>query len=83
MLIEEYGRRIDSGAVLRNLAFQAWLDQVVECHGAGALVWMIASTKPDGQQYPDYDHYTVYAAEDVPSVCAFARSTAPANSAKT
>jgi mannan endo-1,4-beta-mannosidase len=73
MLIEEYGLKIDSGNVSRNAAFKTWLDQVVASQGAGGLVWMIAANGSDGRQYPDYDHYTVYAAEeDVLSLCAFA-----------
>jgi mannan endo-1,4-beta-mannosidase len=80
MLIEEYGLKTDSGAVSRNAAFQTWLGQVVASQGAGALVWMIASTESEGQRYPDYDHYTVYAAEDVPSICVFSGSTPPAKS---
>jgi mannan endo-1,4-beta-mannosidase len=72
MLIEEYGLKIHSGSASRDTAFQVWLDQVVASQGAGALLWMIAATTADGQQYPDYDYYTVYAAEEVPSLRAFA-----------
>jgi mannan endo-1,4-beta-mannosidase len=74
MLIEEYGLVIESGKASREAAFQTWLNQVVSSSGAGALLWMIAGTGSDGQPYPDYDHYTVYSAEDVPSICAFARN---------
>jgi mannan endo-1,4-beta-mannosidase len=79
MIIEEYGLKIDSGSAAREAAFQAWLDQVVASHGAGALVWMIASTTPDGQRYPDYDHYTVYSVEDAPAIRTFALNPPPAN----
>jgi mannan endo-1,4-beta-mannosidase len=72
MIIEEYGQKIDSGSASRNATFRNWLDQVVASRGTGALVWMIASTGSDGQRYPDFDRYTVYAAQDVPSICAFA-----------
>jgi mannan endo-1,4-beta-mannosidase len=78
MIIEEYGLKIDSGAVSREAAFQTWLDQVVSSGGAGALVWMIASTGIDGQRYPDYDHYTVYSVKDAPAIQAFARTPLPA-----
>jgi mannan endo-1,4-beta-mannosidase len=78
MIIEEYGVKIDSGAASRDAAFQAWLSQVVASEGAGALVWMIASTATDGQPYPDYDHYTVYSVEDAPAIQAFARTPRPA-----
>ena len=74
MLIEEYGLKIDSGKLSRDAAFQTWLSQVGSSSGAGALLWMIAAANFDGQPYPDYDHYTVYSAEDVPSVCAFSRT---------
>jgi mannan endo-1,4-beta-mannosidase len=50
MIIEEYGLKIDSGAASREATFQTWLDQVVASDGAGALVWMIASTGTDGQR---------------------------------
>jgi mannan endo-1,4-beta-mannosidase len=74
MLIEEYGLKIDSGGVIRDAAFQMWLGEVMAGQGAGALVWMIASTTSDGQRYPDYDHYTVYSVEDAPSIRAFAQT---------
>ncbi len=77
MLIEEYGYKIegtDSRTALtrRDAAFQTWLDEIVESKGAGALVWMIASEMPDGNRYPDYDGYTVYSAEDAPSLLGYA-----------
>jgi mannan endo-1,4-beta-mannosidase len=74
MLIEEYGYQIDNieeGRKQRDGVFKAWLDQVLESDGSGAALWMIASLMDNGQLYPDYDHYTVYAAEDVPSILAF------------
>ncbi len=78
MVIEEYGWKVESsdgglGNAARDAVFQSWLDQVVQSEGAGALVWMIAALMPDGQRYPDYDHYTVYAAQDVPSILAYSR----------
>jgi mannan endo-1,4-beta-mannosidase len=79
MLIEEYGLKFDSGAAVREAAFQAWLGEVAAGQGAGALLWMVASTTSDGQRYPDYDHYTVYAVEDAPTVLAFARTPPPAS----
>ena len=72
MLVAEYGARADLGVAARDSTFKMWLDQVIESDGAGALVWMIAATGSDGQPYPDYDHYTIYAAEDVPSILAVA-----------
>ncbi len=59
MIVEEYGVKIDAGAAIRQAAYQSWLRQVDASVGAGALVWMIASTGPDGQPYPDYDGYTI------------------------
>jgi len=78
MIIEEYGwKAIDSDPnTSRNAAFQVWLDQVIDNGGAGALVWMIASSMPDGKLYPDYDGYTIYAAEDVPAIVAYSQSVA-------
>ncbi|MBV9500977.1 MAG: cellulase family glycosylhydrolase [Acidobacteriaceae bacterium] len=79
MVIEEYGWKVDSsdtggsGTASRDAVFQIWLNQVVQSDGAGALVWMIAGLMADGQRYPDYDHYTVYAAQDVPSILAYSR----------
>jgi hypothetical protein len=35
---------------------------------------MLASFMDDGQLYPDYDHYTVYTAEDVPSILSFSQA---------
>jgi mannan endo-1,4-beta-mannosidase len=81
MLIEEYGLKSDSGNAAREATFQTWLAQVVASQGAGAMVWMIAGENNDGQRYPDYDHYTVYAAEDVPSIRAFAQTAALASPA--
>jgi mannan endo-1,4-beta-mannosidase len=77
LLIEEYGCESDasnSQKQQRDAVFKVWLDQVSQSQGAGALLWMIASVMDNGQLYPDYDHYTVYAAEDVPSILAFAHS---------
>lgn len=74
MIIEEYGVKIDLGAATRDAAYQAWLQQIVDSQGAGALVWMIASTGPDGKPYPDYDSYTIHSAEDAPAIQTFARS---------
>ena len=78
MVIEEYGYKMDGaisqlGNAQRDAAFKTWLNQVVESAGAGALAWMIASVMPDGTRYPDYDHYTIYSADDVPSILAYAR----------
>ena len=77
MLIEEYGYKIEgtdsrTGFTQRNAAFQTWLNATLESGGAGALVWMIASAMSDGNRYPDYDGYTVYSAEDAPSILAYA-----------
>jgi mannan endo-1,4-beta-mannosidase len=79
MVIEEYGYKTqgvndDKGKKQRDAVFQMWLDQVLQSNGAGALVWMIASVMENGQLYPDYDRYTVYAAEDVPSIVSFSQT---------
>jgi mannan endo-1,4-beta-mannosidase len=79
MILEEYGLKIDSGGPSRETVFQTWLDQVVASQGAGALVWMIASTTADGQRYPDFDHYTVYSVEDAPVIRAFSQTPPPAS----
>jgi mannan endo-1,4-beta-mannosidase len=73
MLIEEYGFRIGSSGEPRDSVFKTWLDQIVASQGAGALLWMIAAVDSAGRQYPDYDGYTVYQPDQVPSVLAFAR----------
>ncbi|MBV8550144.1 MAG: cellulase family glycosylhydrolase [Acidobacteriaceae bacterium] len=76
LVIEEYGWKIEDpspGDASRDTAFNSWLHQIVESGSAGALVWMIASVTPDGRRYPDYDRYTIYAAEDTPSVVAYSR----------
>jgi mannan endo-1,4-beta-mannosidase len=78
MIIEEYGLKIESAGTPREAVFQTWLDQIVASQGAGALVWMVASTTPDGQRYPDYDHYTLYSPEEAPAIQAFARTAPPA-----
>jgi hypothetical protein len=31
-------------------------------------LWMVASTGDDGKPYPDYDGYTVYSGDEIPSV---------------
>ncbi len=84
MLIEEYGWKFDgptpgSSNTSRGAAFQAWLNQVIQSEGAGALVWMIASLTPDGQRYPDYDHYTVYDTQDVPAILAYSQRASEVN----
>jgi mannan endo-1,4-beta-mannosidase len=72
MIIEEYGLKIDSGAAAREVAYETWLEQVISSQGAGALVWMIASTGTDGRPCRDYDLYTIYSADDAPAVRRFA-----------
>jgi mannan endo-1,4-beta-mannosidase len=67
MLIEEYGLKDRAS---RNAVFDAWWTTIENSRGAGGLLWMIASTADDGKPYPDYDQYTVYAPEDIPSVMA-------------
>jgi mannan endo-1,4-beta-mannosidase len=76
MLIEEYGYAINNNEELktRDSVFGAWLDEVLQRNGSGAALWMLASFMDDGQLYPDYDHYTVYAAEDVPSILSFSQA---------
>ena len=74
MIIEEYGMKVDFGADAREGAYETWLEQVAASRGAGALVWMIASTGVDGQPYPDYDHYTVYSPDDAPAIRNFAQT---------
>lgn len=66
--------KIDFGADVREGAYETWLEQVAASRGAGALVWMIASTGVDGQPYPDYDHYTVYSPDDAPAIRNFAQT---------
>ncbi len=77
MLIEEYGWKPESGPQLRDEVFGQWLSQVDASHGAGAGLWMIAAATESGQLYPDYDHYTVYKPEEVPSVVSFGRLANP------
>ncbi len=55
MLIEEYGVKAEAGDAARKEAYDAWMNEVEQSAGAGALLWMIA-----GPDYPDYDGYTVY-----------------------
>ena len=77
MLIEEYGYAVNNGTEQlkqRDTVFKAWLDQVLQSNGSGAVLWMIASVMDDGQLYPDYDHYTVYSAQDVPSILSFSQA---------
>jgi hypothetical protein len=50
--------------------FRSAMDSPAHPSGS-ALLWMIAGAGSDGQPYPDYDRYTVYAAGDVPSVVSF------------
>ncbi len=65
MLIEEYGVTTPEP---RDPVFARWWGVIRQEHGAGGLLWMIASTGDDGKPYPDYDHYTVYSAGEIPSV---------------
>lgn len=74
VLIEEFGVKSNPGQPSRDATFRPWLDEVLESEAGGALLWMIAGANDGGGLYPDYDGYTVYSAEDVPSVVAFARS---------
>lgn len=73
VVVEEFGVKTADEAA-RNSIFGTWLDAVDAGNGAGAAVWMIASTVDGASLYPDYDGYTVYSAESVPALTAFARS---------
>jgi mannan endo-1,4-beta-mannosidase len=77
MLVEEYGYATNSDddqLQERNNVFGSWLSQVLRSNGSGAALWMIASVMDDGQLYSDYDHYTVYSAEDVPAILSFSQA---------
>jgi mannan endo-1,4-beta-mannosidase len=73
MLLAEFGVKADS-PIPRARIVQSWLDEVAASGGAGALLWMIAAARDDGQPYPDYDGYTVYSAAELPALMAFAQS---------
>jgi mannan endo-1,4-beta-mannosidase len=67
MLIEEYGLK-EKRAEERDRVFDVWWRTIEECKGAGGLLWMIAGEADEGGLYPDYDGYTVYAADEIPAV---------------
>jgi mannan endo-1,4-beta-mannosidase len=79
VLLEEYGMRVGGvrglpSAAARDVVYRAWLHSILVQDGAGDLAWMLASTDDEtGHRYEDYDHYTFYCAEDVPSVTEHAR----------
>jgi hypothetical protein len=73
VLLEEYGIKIGPGgapsAHARNSVYRHWLNAVSRQNGAGHLAWMLASRDDaTGDLYPDYDHFTFYSADDVPSI---------------
>ena len=74
MLVEEFGVKMDTDGAGRDNVYRAWLDEVVKNQGAGAAVWMIASSFENGSRYPDYDGYTIYSAGEVPALVSFAGS---------
>ena len=77
MLIEEYGVKDRS---MRDRIFDEWWTTIEQNQGAGAMLWMLASTGDDGELYPDYDGYTVYSAAEIPSVSGGKFSRRPASS---
>ena len=60
VLLEEYGWK---DRATRDAVFRKWLDIVWNRDAPGDLVWMLA-----GEDYPDYDGYTVYRSSDAPSL---------------
>jgi mannan endo-1,4-beta-mannosidase len=56
-MLGEFGLQ---GKDVRNPGYQAWMNQVMESRGAGALFWMLGGMQDDGTLYPDYDGFTVY-----------------------
>lgn len=74
VLVEEFGVKMDTDGAGRDNVYRAWLDEVVKNQGAGAAVWMIASSFENGSRYPDYDGYTIYSAGEVPALVSFAGS---------
>jgi mannan endo-1,4-beta-mannosidase len=74
MLLEEYGLTLGgarglTSATERDLVYSAWLRSILVQEGAGDLAWMLASTDNlTGKPYEDFDHYTFYSAQDVPSI---------------
>jgi mannan endo-1,4-beta-mannosidase len=65
VLIEEYGEKSREE---RDRVFDVWWRAIEGAQGAGGLLWMIAGEADGGGLYPDYDGYTVYAAEEIPAV---------------
>jgi mannan endo-1,4-beta-mannosidase len=73
VLLEEYGMKIGRdgapSAHAHNSVYGHWLNAVLRQNGAGDLAWMLASRDDaTGDLYPDYDHFTFYSADDVPSI---------------
>lgn len=77
VILEEYGLRIGPDGLAdpaeRDSHYAEWLSEVEASSLPGSLIWMLASTMPDGSRYPDYDHFTIYSADDAPAVAAHAR----------
>jgi mannan endo-1,4-beta-mannosidase len=72
-LLEEYGARIGpdvANAADRDDCYANWLASNFMGGGAGDLIWMLGSHASDVAGYRD--DYTVYSADEVPSVAAHA-----------
>ncbi len=62
VLLEEYGLK---DKALRHDAYGEWLASVRKYRIASDLFWMLADKDDEGNPYPDYDGFTLYA-EDLP-----------------
>jgi endo-1,4-beta-mannosidase len=70
-------------AAERDAVYRAWLQSILIQDGAGDLAWMLAANDDKtGHRYEDYDHYTFYCSEDVPSVTEHARDMLSAHTGK-
>ncbi len=73
-LLEEYGIRVKrkdemsgkvtSGFPRREVAYINWNRTVLAKGGAAALFWTLVGIDPQHGNYPDYDHFSVYAGDE-------------------
>lgn len=74
VLLEEYGWTVKAE---RDSVCAQWIATLDEVDACGDLFWMMAGMQDDGTPFFD-DHYTIYAAAEIPSVTGHAQLKANA-----
>ncbi|HEY4103727.1 MAG TPA: cellulase family glycosylhydrolase, partial [Polyangiaceae bacterium] len=71
-VLEEYGIKVErdgagqitSGLARRLSLYRRWNELALERGASATLFWMLAGSEAPGENYKDYDHYSVYRGDE-------------------